>query len=246
MFKKISLCFLIVSFVFVALSGCGDSKDKNKALEAALEKNKELEAELLALAKKAEEEGKAKPPAVSVCDRTQVIQEMILSKVQKTDCKAVTDKDLAAIKTFGRYGKEDFPVLKAGDFSGLTSLGILVIEFDILVNSMPADLFSGLASLEELYVDGTSIDFVPPNLLSGLSALEKIKLDFNLTELPTNFFSGLTRLQEMVLYDPIESYPVGLFSNLPALKVLDINQSAIAFDEKRRIQAEVGPDVEIK
>ena len=245
MLKKTSLYFLIICS-FVALCGCSDSKDKDKELEAAIEKNKELEEKLLASAKKAEEEGTAKPPAISVCDRTKEIQDIILVKVKKTDCKTVTDKDLAAIKTFVGYGKQDFPVLKTGDFSGLTFLGIIVIEFDNSVNSMPADLFSGLASLEELYVDGTSIDSVPPNLLSGLSALEKIELDFDLTELPVGFFSGLVSLLEIHLNDPIESYPEGLFSNLPALKVLDINQSSMSFGEKQRIQNEVGPGVTIE
>ena len=237
---------MVVSCVFITLSGCGDSKDKDKELQAAIEKNKELEEKLLASAKKAEEEGTAKPPAVSVCDRTKKIQDIILVKVKKTDCKTVTDKDLAAIKTFIRYREREYPVLKIGDFSGFTSLGVLVIEFDSSVNSMPADLFSGLTSLEELYLDGYGISSVLPTLLSGLSALERIELDFKLTELPVGFFSGLTSLREIHLTDSIESYPEGLFSNLLALKVLNINLSAIDFGEKQRIQAEVGPGVTIE
>ena len=244
MFKKTGLCFLIISCVFIALSGCGDSKDKDKELEAAIKANKELEAELLALARKAEEEGKAKSPAVSVCDRTTAIQEIILLKVKKTDCKTVTDKDLAAIKVV--MGLEaSLPALKAGDFSGLTSLGALLLGFDNSVNSLSEGLFSDLTSLGMLICYGDNISFLPPNLLSGLSSLEVVNLDFRkLNKLSVDFFSGLTNLQVIVLEDNIRNYPEGLFSNLPSLKGLEIG--FLLSEEKQRIQAEVGSDVKIK
>ncbi|MDE0119372.1 MAG: hypothetical protein OXM55_05130 [Bdellovibrionales bacterium] len=245
MLKKIGLYFLM-SYSFFILSGCDDSKDKE--LKAALEKNKELEEELLALARTEEEEGKANPPAVSVCDRTKELQDIILFKVKKTDCKAVTDKDLAAIKTIMEYhyvNKRSLPILKKGDFSGFTSLVSLYIDFNPSVKTVSADFLqtSDLSSLKEIWLIG-GVNSVSPNLLSSLSSLESVQLDFyNVIRLPSGLLSGLTNLQSISIYYQ-KVFFKGFFSSLPALHTIYISKG-VSDETNKRIQEEVGPDVQI-
>lgn len=252
MLKKTSLYFFVILLSFVTLYGCGDSKDDK--LQAAIDKNKELEAELL---KKAQE-GKAKPPAVSVCGRTKGMQAIILYKVKKTDCKAVTDQDLLSIKTITRDYFEvggvvdlsslkanDFPGMKANDFSGLTLLSVLMLPIDRSVDSVPVGMLSGLASLEILVMHGSSnIKVVPPDLLSGSPSLEIVEFDsFLLDDVPVNLFSGLTKVRKIRIYS--QNYPKGLFSNFPSLEELDLALRNISEEAKQRIQAEVGESVRV-
>ena len=232
-----SLYFLIMTCCF--FTGCGDGS-KDKRIE-------ELEAQLLKQAQEAEAAGKAKPPAVSVCDRTKEVQDLILLKVKKTDCKAVTDQELSSITTIVL---EEPVTLKVNDFSGFTSLGVIMVNLGELDDSdrvqntvLPADVFFGLTSLELLVLSG-EVEALPSGLLSGLTSLERVVLDFYLDDVPADLFSGLTRLQRIVIKS--RNYPAGLFSNLPALKDIDIYYGA-AFPEaeKQRIQAEVGEGVRI-
>ncbi len=248
MLKKMSLCFLMISCCFFI--GCDDgSKDK---------KIEELEAELLRLAQEAEKRGEAKPPAVSVCNRTKGMQAIILYKVKKTDCKAVTDQDLLSIKTIIRDYFEvggvadlssmkanDFPGMQANDFSGLTLLSVLVLPVDTSVDSLPVGMLSGLASLEILVMHGSSsIKAVPPNLLSGSPSLEIVEFSsFLLDDVPVNLFSGLTKVRKIKIYS--QNYPKGLFSNLPSLEELDLELWNMSEEEKQRIQAEVGEGVRV-
>ena len=73
----------------VVLQGCSGSKgnsskaDNNEELQATIKKYEELEAERLQSAQAAEKEGTAKAPAVSVCDRAEGMQKIILFKVKK-------------------------------------------------------------------------------------------------------------------------------------------------------------------
>ena len=222
MFKKISLYFLILSCCFVTLQGCGDSKDDE--LQSALDKNKELEAELLKLAREAEQRGEAKPPAVSVCDRTKEVQELILLKVKKTDCKAITDRDLLAIKTIKI--EKWLSTLKATDFSGLNNLIVLDIRLSGEVISLPAGLFSSTPDLEILFLDskGDSVN-IPSGLLSGLSSLEIINFEFSRnTNIPEDFLSGLISLKELNLdLGTRQTLPSGLLSGLTSLEVCNLD-----------------------
>ena len=217
MLKKTSLYFLIILFCFVNLYGCGGSKDDE--LQAALDKNKELEAQLLKKAQEAEATGKAKPPAVSVCNRTPEMQEIILFKVKKTDCKAVTDQDLLAIKTI-KSGKR-LSALRAEDFSGLSSLVVLDIDFTRL--NLSAGLFSHLISLEILILDGFSA-VLTSGLLSGLSSLEIIDFDFDTADIPEDLFSGFISLRRLTLdFGNRPTVPGRLLSGLSSLEVFDFS-----------------------
>ena len=142
MLKKTSSYIFIISCFFII--GCSGSKgnsskdtSENEELQAAIKKNEELEAQLLKLAQEAEKKGTAKPPAVSVCDRTEKIQEIILFKVKKTDCSAVTDQDLLAIRTI--KSEERLSSLVATDFSGLSSLVVLDIKVGFNASNLSAD-----------------------------------------------------------------------------------------------------------
>ena len=246
MFKKAILYFLIISCSFVTLYGCNDTEKGSKdtagseKLEAAIKKNKELEEKLLKLAQEAEKKGITKPPTVSVCDRTIEIQEIILLKVKKTDCKDVTDRDLSAIKTLIL---RDMPALEATDFSGFTGLVTLDLDFEYFVKSVPDDLLSHLVSLEVLTLSSYKFTLNP---LSELSSLEIIIFYRFPKDPPVDLFSDLTNLREISIHDlASKTFPEGLFSNIPSLERVDL-AILVSAEEKQRIQAEVGEGVEVK
>ncbi len=229
MLKKTGLYFLVVSCAFITLSGCSGSKgngskdtDKNEELQAAIKKNKELEAQLLKAAQEAEKKGTAKPPVVSVCDREEGIQKIILFKVKKEDCNTVTDQDLLAIRTIKSEEKLGF--LRATDFSGLSSLVVLDIKLRLSVNNLPANLFSELTSLEMLFLYNFGTVNLPSGLLSGLSSLEVINFEFSTEDIPTDLLSGLVNLRELTLdFDMRKTLPSGLLSGLTSLEVCDLD-----------------------
>ena len=227
MLKKTSSYIFIISCFFII--GCSGSKgnsskdtSENEELQAAIKKNEELEAQLLKLAQEAEKKGTAKPPAVSVCDRTEKIQEIILFKVKKTDCSAVTDQDLLAIRTI--KSEERLSSLVATDFSGLSSLVVLDIKVGFNASNLSADLFSEITSLEILFLYSASTVNLPSGLLSGLSSLEVINFNFSTRDIPVDLFSGLTVLKELTLDFGIrQTLPSGLLSGLSSLEVCDLD-----------------------
>ena len=227
MLKKTSSYIFIISCFFII--GCSGSKgnsskdtSENEELQAAIKKNEELEAERLQSAQEAEKAGTAKPPAVSVCDRTEEMQKIILFKVKKEDCNAVTDQDLLAIRTI--KSEEKLSSLKATDFSGLSSLVVLDIKVRSNVNNLSADLFSELTSLEILFLYSFGTVNLPSGLLSGLSSLEVINFEFSTKDIPADLFFGLTFLRELTLDLGIrETLPSDLLSGLFSLEVCDLD-----------------------
>ena len=204
-----------------------------------------------------------------VCDRTPRVRDEIVTLIPDvSNCADVTAAHLAGIEEIlNLRGPQDIlsvPIneretrpdiiseLKAGDFSGLTSLreidlarnnltglpeGIfsglnalqqLLLQYNPLT-SLPEGLFSGLSSLRRLFLHSNSITDLPEGIFSGLSSLEVIHLAWNnLSALPAGTFSGLTSLQVLSLaINQFTSLPEGLFSGLDSLQLLYLQDNQL-------------------
>ena len=178
-------------------------------------------------------------PVTPVCDRTPEVRDAIVEKVPDVDdCGDVTEAHLAEIdgfldlggpqETWGvSYGLPNpIPELKAGDFSGLSSLEGLWLQANNLT-TLPPSLFHGLSSLKTLALNGNPLTALPFGIFSGLTALEKLRLSLHYNELtppPGDLFSGLAVLTTLRLtlvgYDDPIALSGDLFSGLTALESL--------------------------
>ena len=120
------------------------------------------------------------------------------------------------------------PHLPADIFSGLPSLERIRLN-ESQLTSLPAGIFSGLASLEILNLDENQLSSLPEGLLSGLVSLEEIHLNENqLTSLPAGILSGLTSLEGLYLYNnQLPSLPEGLLSGLPSLEEIHLHSNQL-------------------
>ena len=179
-----------------------------------------------------------------VCDRTPGVRDAIVKLVPgKNDCADVNEADLAGIEgvlrlvgphevTFqdpyqapyiGGDLSEPLMELKAGDFSGLSSLEAITLRYNHLT-SLPANVFSGLPSLQWLNLSHNDLITLPAGLFSGLRGLQRLYLNDNaLTTLPVGVFSGLTGLQELYLSDnSLSGLEREVFAGLSALRRLHL------------------------
>ena len=161
------------------------------------------------------------PTSSLVCDRTPQVRDAIVGAVPSVnDCRNVTEAHLRAITSLDLHDKS-ITSLKAGDFSGLSSLRTLYLNQNQL-QQLPEDLFSGLSSLRDLYLNQNQLSSLPETLFSGLSALRQINLHTNrLTSLPADLFSGLSSLTQLFLRNNrLASLPADVFSGLSSLQYL--------------------------
>ena len=142
---------------------------------------------------------------LSVCGRTPEVKNAIMEKIAEIDSSIeCSDDDLTAlvlseIKTLEFIGG-DITSLKAGDFSGLSSLEVLMLTGS-KVSSLPEDIFSGLSSLKRLYLHNNQITSLPSGVFSDLSLVEDLYLSDNqITSLPSGVFSGLSSLERIAVY----------------------------------------------
>ncbi len=185
---------------------------------------------------------KATAQIVPVCDRTPEVRDAIVEKVPDVnDCGDVTEPHLAEIEgdlnLAGPYdvwgvpsGDLPNPILelKAGDFSGLSSLEGLQLHANKLT-TLPAGLFHGLSSLETLALGRNPLTTLPAGIFSGLTSLQSLGLSLHYNDMAPpagELFSGLTSLQSLTLYigGPL---PDDLFVGLPTLKWLKLRVSDV-------------------
>ncbi len=183
---------------------------------------------------------KATAQIVPVCDRTPEVRDAIVEKVPDvSDCGDVTEAHLAEIEgdlnLAGPYDVWGIPSgdlpnpileLKAGDFSGLSSLEGLGLHANKLT-TLPAGLFHGLSSLETLALGRNPLTSLPAGIFSGLISLQSLGLSLHYNDmvpLSGDLFSGLTSLQWLTLYigGPL---PDDLLFGLPTLKWLKLRVS---------------------
>ena len=147
-----------------------------------------------------------------VCDRTSQVQDGIVEAIDGvTDCADVTDAHLSGITGVLDLSDDNIAALRAGDFSGL-------------------------GSLQQLYLGMNSLTTLPANVFSGLDGLEALALEENeaLRTLDPNAFSGLVNLKELDLYllggrsGAAIALPPNLFSDLSALEWLYLEDANLA------------------
>ncbi len=195
----------------------------------------------------------------SVCDRTSQVRDVIVSEVSGvSNCANITTTHLAAILEldFDPANNRSIHSLQSGDFAGLTGLKVLNLHNNNPVGSgrtltLPADIFDGLTSLEELdlgrnaipslptgvfddltvltdlNLNGGDIASVSANVFSRLSNLELLNLTSSAPALPAGIFDGLTKLTRLVLHSPslssgLTSIRSDLFDELTALESLSL------------------------
>ncbi len=187
------------------------------------------------------------PPAVavSVCDRTPEVRDAIVGLVPEADsCADVTKVHLSRIDGVldldGPHvakvdGTGTVPMgrpsplsnLKAGDFSGLSSIEGIYLSFNELT-SLPPGIFGGLASLNTLTLHSNPIESLPVDVFAGLTSLERLALELGENypgNLVARLFAGLTSLRELRLVVRFDTLPAGVFAELSSLKTLDLNNS---------------------
>ena len=186
---------------------------------------------------------KATAQIVPVCERTPEVRDAIVGKIQAvSDCGDVTEAHLAEIDGVldlqGPYTPwgvgvttglpNPIPELKAGDFSGLSTLEGLRLHLNDLT-TLPPGLFHGLSSLKTLNLGSNHLTTLPVGIFAGLSSLRTLALSGNpLTTLPAGIFSGLTELDKLWLslhYNELTPLHGGIFSGLTVLNTLRLSLS---------------------
>ncbi len=180
-----------------------------------------------------------------VCDRTPRVRDEIVTLVPEvSDCADVTAAHLAGIEEIlNLRGPQDIlsvPVneretrpdiiseLKAGDFSGLTSLR----EIDLARNnltSLPEGIFSGLPALQQILLQYNRLTTLPEGAFSELSSLRVLLLYRNsIIDLPEGIFTGLSSLEAIHLaWNNLSALPAGTFSGLTSLQGVSVAQNRL-------------------
>ncbi len=129
------------------------------------------------------------PPIAGFCDRTAGVQTSVLAELSGVTCSTVTQTHLDTITrltlsyplSVRPTGSGDCngktAALKSGDFANLREL--IRIDFDSnCLRSLPEDIFSGLAKLEEIVIGLSPLESFafPANIFRDLRALRKIHL----------------------------------------------------------------------
>ena len=111
-----------------------------------------------------------------VCERTAQVRDAIVQKAGVSDCGAVTEAHLEAIRQLDL--SRDIATLKAGDFSGLNTLEWLFLSDNALTTLEPG-IFDGLNTLEELNLAGNGLTTLESGIFNELNTLEILNLAGN-------------------------------------------------------------------
>ena len=171
---------------------------------------------------------------LSVCERTPQVRDAIMEKIAHLDSSIECGDDdfialaLSEIAYLDLEEQSAATSLKAGDFSGLSSLWHLDLR-ENQITSLPEGIFSGLSSLVNLNLSANQITSLPEGVFSGLSSLKTLNLSYNKISLLEGVFSSLSSLEILGLsYNQITSLPEGIFSGLSSLEILYLNDNQIA------------------
>ena len=166
--------------------------------------------------------------AAQVCDRTPQVRDELVEVTGASGCGAVTDAQLASVT---RLDISDSAIneLREDDFSGLTSLQILLL-YNNSLTELPEEIFGGLKRLEDLWLFRNSLKNPHEGIFDGLSNLKQLLLGGNpFGELPGGIFSGLSRLRHLSLNSSrLTTLPVGIFDGLDALEILDLRVTLLS------------------
>ena len=125
-----------------------------------------------------------------------------------------------------RFSYNDLTALPADVFDGLSSLENLDLKLNDL-SKLPDGVFDGLSSLEDLLLGGNYLTALPAGVFNGLSNLEYLSLSANdLTELPAGVFNGLSNLEDLKLHtNDLSALPAGVFEGLSSLRSVDLQDN---------------------
>ena len=142
-------------------------------------------------------------------------------------CRNVTPQHLARVKTVDLSGLR-IASLQAGDFSGLVSLEVLYLSNNNLVD-LPEGIFQELGKLKQLSLRNNSLTSLPRGIFEGLTSLEVLWLGGNpLTSLPGGIFKEVGTLKQLFLGgNSLTSLPQGIFEALTSLEVLTLGPNPL-------------------
>ena len=176
----------------------------------------------------AEEDGPV-TPTPGICDRTEIVQELIIYYLEEDHSvvRACAEVNVADLTSFTALAAADEGIgsLKSGDFAGLTNVAHVALSRNDFT-TLPVDLFSDMTALLHLTVDFGKLTSLPDGVFSDLT-LKTLKLgDNDLTSLPAGLFSGLSSLLELQLHgNDLEALPDGVFSGLSSLATLQLQSN---------------------
>ncbi len=164
------------------------------------------------------------PAETDLCSRTEVVKNLIISKVSgKTNCADITTVELAGVTELSFVGGSSLigSNLKSGDFAGLTGLTSLNLSNNE-ITTLPADIFSGLSDLETLRLDNNQLSTLPTGVFAGLTSLTTLDLSENPlpASLPASLFADVPStitLPDGVTINAAVPTAVGTISNITNL-----------------------------
>ena len=184
----------------------------------------------------------------SVCDRTSQVRDVIVSAVSGvSNCANITTTHLAAILEleFSNNDNTGIRSLQSGDFAGLTGLEFLSLHDNNPVGSgrtltLPADIFDGLASLEELDLGRNVIQSLPTGVFDDLTALTDLNLvGGDIVSVSANVFSRLSNLESLYLTSTAPTLPAGIFDGLTKLTELQLGSPSADFSGMTSIRSDL-------
>ena len=167
---------------------------------------------------------------LGICERTLQVRNGLVDLIPGVShCSAVTTTQLAAITGTLRMTNNSIDRLKAGDFDGLTSLGVLSLQENRLT-TLPDGVFDDLTSLIELVLNNNRLTTLPDDVFQPLTALRSLTLEGNrLTTLDDGMFAGLTALAHLDLgSNQLTTVPDDMFDDLTSLQTLSLDFNNLA------------------
>ena len=166
--------------------------------------------------------------ALGICDRTPQVRTRLVVVTSTDVCRNVTPRHLARVKKLSVSGRQ-IASLQAHDFSGLVSLEELYLS-DNNLTDLPEGIFQELNKLKQLSLAGNSLTSLPQGIFEGLTRLEVLWLGGNpLTSLPERIFKEVGTLKQLFLGgNSLTSLPQGIFEGLTLLEVLWLGPNPLA------------------